>query len=263
MTSTILRRVVGAELRRAIAVGGARVGAVVCLVISVLTGVGMTVVARTPNLQETLNLRVADIGGASTFVALIVVTVITSNYVTRDIEQGVLAGAKLWVPWTAQLFLGRVLAWGTLTVSVSLVPALLSAVIAMGAGISGRGLALDLVSVVVAATATSAAGLLVYLAALILRKGAYVVTVSLFLLIILPLIVAAISAMVPPLADAARAASAALLGTILVQAVAVPGSVEGATASTFAGAWLGLTLWLLAAGVLAYRSFRRESYGTR
>ena len=82
-------------------------------------------------------------------------------------------------------------------------------------------------------------------------------------MIILPLIVAAISAMVPPLADAARAASAALLGTILVQAVAVPGSVEGATASTFAGAWLGLTLWLLAAGVLAYRSFRRESYGTR
>ena len=130
MRSTIVTRVVGAELRRAGAVGGVRRGVITCLVISLLAGVGMTIVARTPSLQETLGLRVADIGGAATLAALMVVTVMTSNYVTRDIDQGVMAGAKLWVPWTMELFFGRLLAWGVLTVCVSLLPALVCAVIA-------------------------------------------------------------------------------------------------------------------------------------
>ena len=263
MRSTIVTRVVGAELRRAGAVGGVRRGVITCLVISLLAGVGMTIVARTPSLQETLGLRVADIGGSATLAALMVVTVMTSNYVTRDIDQGVMAGAKLWVPWTMELFFGRLLAWGVLTVCVSLLPALVCAVIARVAGVSGQGIVMDLVAILVASAATSAAGLLVYLGALILRKGAYVVTASLFLLVILPLIFAAISALVPPITDAARAASAALIGTLLIQAVTLPGTVDSATGSSFAGAWIGLALWLVAAGFLAYKSFAQESYGSR
>ncbi len=261
MNVSTASRVTRAELLRALGVGGLRTSLTVAFALGLGASLGARLITRSPSLTAQVTIGTTDMVGTATLVALLVFVIATSNYVTRDIEQGTMSGMKAVVPDYLALMFGRTTTWTVVGGALSLLVALASSIVAaVSPGVRSEGLLRLTAGILTSTLATGVVSALTYLGALILKKGAYVVTFAFFALFILPLVFAAIGSLVPDLREATTALSSWLIGTLLVRALALPGGLTDTTWWDFLGAWTGLLVWLVATFFIAYKRFSRESY---
>lgn len=261
-TAQTLTSVARAEIHKVLAPGGLRVWWFIAVGLGLVSGVGNVFLANLSSVQEILSISVSATVGTGPMILLIVITIATAGYIPQEISDGTIVTAKRLVPRTNILFFGRLLGWGV----GSSIPIAITAVIPLPFAILNpavirssmfeTAIALFLAILVPVLTVV-----LVHVGAIILRRGAYIVTVSLALLFFLPLLMAAVEQMMTGIvATAGHWIGAALIGPLIVQAASIPSDGTGTWAAT---AWslLGVFGWLAATAAVAYRQFSAPGYG--
>lgn len=256
------RSVARAEVTKLLAPGGVRGWVIVSLALGLIVGIGTVLLTLVDDVQEVLGLSVADSMSTGPLMALVPLTIAAANYVAREVGDGTVVTAKHLVPRYETLFVGRLLGWAVLSFVVMAVNAVAVLAVALIVPSVDRSEILTTVAslllVTLVPTVTVA---LVHAGAIVLRRGAYIVSVGIAVLIVIPL-VAAIGqlTLTGPAATVANGVSTAMLGPIVLKAMSVPGAQDGSWAAT-GGSLLGLLAWFSAVAGLAFWSFRRPGYG--
>ena len=261
MMATTLTRVIRAELTKAMGVGGIRKWLIAAIALGNLAGIGAILLSRDAELNATFGLTPAGVAGFSQLMVLLCFTIATATLVTREIDEGLMTGTKFLVSHTPSLLAGRLVAWFILVTLTCIGAAAGPFVYAsIASAQSSPGVLVDLAGLAVSTLAIDVVALLTYCASIILRKGAYVVAAALFLLLVLPLLVAAVGAYIPPLVGVVEAVTSWMIGTLLFRAVSLPGDGT-TTVGQFINGWIGMLIWLGAAIAMARQAFCREGFG--
>lgn len=258
-----VRSVCTAELRRLARTGGSRRWMVLAFALAVLAGLGTSLLSRVESAQSILAFTGADIAGVGPFVVMLVLTIAVANFVSREIGEGWVFDAKLLVPGTRDLYLARVASWFVAVLLVSFASGVVGAVAALVVGTPSLrwSFGASLATLVLASTVSGLGVTLVHAGSTILQRGAYIVSVALFLLIILPLVAAVGQVFLPGgLGRVVQAIGTVMVGPLLLRAGAVPEAGNGSWLSTGA-AFAGVLVWWSVTNLLAYRRFRRSGFG--
>lgn len=253
-----------AEVKKLLGRGGIRSWLVVTAILATASGVVAVLMSGVAALQEVGGITAADVSSSGPVLVALLLSLAATHHVPREVGDGTVMSARCLVPRKRILFAGRMLAWCLVAASL----AMLTAVVPMP-------LALFLGDVVASSPLELAAGLLtsVGLAAVLvglahaaatwLQRGALVVAVGMMLLIVLPLIIAVGSLTTSgAVATGLLWLSRVVLGTLVLTALQVP-TGEGQSWSTWTWSMLGILTWWAAMTVLAYRAFRKPTYGDR
>lgn len=258
----LIAAVTRAELRKFLARGGIRTSTILAVLIGNAAGLAFVLATLDETAKATLQLSVAGAISLGPAVALFVLGIGVAAYVPREISDGTILTAKMLVPQSRELFLGRLSAWFTIAVAVAascLVPSLVLALLIPQ--IQRTSVGVILASVLVSLVVPALTVCLIHAGALVLKRGAYIVAAALTLLLILPLALTLVQMMLPGTwADISRALDQVLIGRLVVTAMAVP--EDGShTWSAMVTSNLGVLAWLGFVGLIAYRQFCAEGFG--
>lgn len=256
------RSVARAEVAKLLAPGGVRGWVTVALVLGVVAGVGTVLLALVAEVQEILGMTVADTLSTGPMVVMLALGIAAANYVSREVSDGTVVTAKYLVPNVRTLFVGRLLGWTVLSAAVSAATAVVVLPLAVVVpAVEASRVLTTLVALVLGVLVPAVTVVLVHAGAILLRRGAYIVAVGITVLVVIPLVAAVGQVMLTgPAASAAKAVSAAMVGPLALNAMAVPTGDDGSWLTTGASL-LGLLAWLGVAAALAFSSFRRSGYG--
>lgn len=256
-----LLTVVRAEMRSLVRAGGLLRWIIAAELLGLVCGIGCGVLATT-SAQQTLKLTVAGLAGIGPLVVLIVLSIGASNLVPREIADGTMMTQKYLVSNRLVLFAGSALGWIAMVCAVTAGTALPPVVMALFAPEILPSSPASVVATVALACVVPALTLtLVRLGALILRKGAFIVAVSMVVLVVAPMLAAAGSLMLGGWWSRVCAwLGKVMLGPLVLQAMTTPTDGVGTWSQTL---WslVGVLAWLVPVTLLAYRVFRKPSFG--
>lgn len=258
--ATITRAEVNKLLRR----GGIRSWLIVTAILATASGVVAVFMSGVAALKEVGGISAADVSSTGPVLVGLLLSLAVTHHVPREVADGTVMSARCLVPRKTTLFAGRMLAWCSVAASLALLTALVPLPLALLFG-----------DVVASSPAEVAAGLLtsVGLAAVLvglahaaatwLQRAALVVAVGMMLLIVLPLTIAVGSLTTSgAVATGLVWLSRVVLGTLVLTALQVP-TGAGQSWSTWTLSMIGVLAWWAVLTGLAYRAFRKASYGDR
>lgn len=252
-----------AECSKLLSKGGVRGWIIASGVLGLAMGFGTIAFAHLEELQTILQLSVSEVASSGPLMVMLTLTIAMSGFVSREVSDGTIGSSRYLVPATATLFAGRLLSWIVVSTVVGLIASIPPTILAlldktvMSSGVI-EVLACLIISVLVCAMTLA----LVHSGALILKRGAYIVAVGLTLLLILPMLLALASLLLPTTASIANAASKGMVGSLIGGALSVPANGEGSWNQTFASLG-GLSIWMVVVAAMAYRRLSRTGYGEK
>ena len=257
------RRALRAELRKSLRRGGMRGWWIVSVALAAL--VSLTTMLSThapPDAGGNSSLAATDLAGIGPSVSLLLLSIGLAAYVAREVADGTVVSAKLAFPGRNGLLAARVASSAVLVAAASIATAVPFAIAGwFDPAVERSTPALLLLAVALSVVVPSMVAALVHCGAIIVRLGAYIMTVGLTVLVILPVLGAVGNIFLPaPWGRVSGLVGESMAGTLAVKAMALPNAEMGSWGGLVV-AFLGLLAWLAACGLWADRVFRCPGYG--
>ena len=263
MNVQTFRSTLSAEIYRLVAKGGARSWFVVAVVVSVAITAGTVALMSIPSMQEVAAFTSADAVSAGPLFAAVVLALAATSHKAREIADGTVLTSKALVPRALLLFTARLTAWVIITLIIGVVTVIVAFVLAfIPSGVVSSSVGEVFWAVVPALFAAALVVLFFAALAALLQRGAVIVFVGLLLVVILPVgLVIAPLFVSEALGTIAMAVAQGLPGALLLTGTQPPSPASEMTWFQWGRSVLGIGAWIGALSVLAYRQFRKPSYG--